>query len=91
MANYIRVIKMSGGFYAREFEKRVEEDNKYRIVEEQTVRKHFLEGDTKIRIIFENDERDDIMIDEFSEPDDIKKYLGPKFLEKSVYKKFGSK
>lgn len=88
MANYIRVIKMSGGFYAREFEKRNEEDNKFRIVEEITVRKHFLEGNTKIRVSFEEDSREDIILDEFSDPAEIKKYLGAKFLEKSTYKRF---
>ena len=52
-----------------------------REVREETVRKFFLQGDCEVLVIFEETGRE-ILIDDFSSEDDIRKYLGPKFINK---------
>ena len=54
---------------------------KTREVREETVRKFFLQGDCEVLVVFEDTGRE-ILIDDFSSEDDIRKYLGPKFINK---------
>ena len=53
----------------------------FREVREETVRKFFLQGDCEVLVVFEDTGRE-ILIDDFSSEDDIRKYLGPKFINK---------
>ena len=52
-----------------------------REVKEETVRKFFLQGDCEVLVVFE-DTGKEILIDDFSPEEDIKKYLGKSFLKK---------
>ncbi|EII6790633.1 hypothetical protein LHU03_003441, partial [Clostridioides difficile] len=54
---------------------------KVREVKEDTVRKFFLQGDCEVLVVFE-DTGKEILIDDFSPEEDIKKYLGAKFINK---------
>jgi len=80
---YIKVIRISGGYFAREFEKSIKsrKPKKVREVDEDTVAEQFLKGDAVIKIIFEDLEREPIEISKESDEEIIKKYLGPKFLD----------
>ena len=48
-------------------------------VKEETVQKAFLKGNTEVLVILEDSGRE-ILIDDFSSDEDIKKYLGAKFI-----------
>ncbi len=52
---------------------------KVREVREETVRKSFLKGNCEVLVVFEDTGRE-ILIDDFSSDEDIRKYLGPKFI-----------
>ena len=54
---------------------------KIREVREETVRKFFLQGDCEVLVVLEDSGRE-ILIDDFSSDEDIRKYLGPKFINK---------
>ena len=43
--------------------------------------KFFLQGDCEVLVVFEETGRE-ILIDDFSSDEDIRKYLGPKFINK---------
>ncbi|QXM05523.1 hypothetical protein [Crassaminicella indica] len=79
MKRYTKVIRMTGYYFTKEFEKKKHHKNKVREVKEETVAKAFLEGNTEILIYFQESERE-IIITPLSDPKDIKKYLGNKFL-----------
>ncbi len=80
--NYVKIIRMSGSFFVREFQKKekVKKNIKYREVDEKTVLQQFKDGDSTVEIYFEDLDREPILLDSFSEPEMIKKYLGEKFL-----------
>ena len=80
--NYIKVIRMSGSFFAREFIKKekARKNIKYREVDEKTVLDQFTKGCSTIEVIFEDMDRESILISLESDPEVIKKYLGTKFL-----------
>lgn len=80
--NYVKIIRMSGSFFVREFQKKekVKKNIKYREVDEKTVRQQFKDGDTTVEIYFEDLDREPIILDAFSDRELIKKYLGEKFL-----------
>lgn len=79
MNKYTKVVTLLGSYYTKEFEKIKHHKNKVREVNEDTVIKAFKQGNTEVTVFFE--ESDKIMvIDDFSNPEDIKKYLGKKFL-----------
>ncbi|MDF2520560.1 MAG: hypothetical protein K0R84_1188 [Clostridia bacterium] len=80
--HYVKIIRISGSFFAREFEKKekVRKNTKYREVDEKTVAKQFKDGDTTVEIYFEDSDREAIILDAFSDRELIKKYLGDKFL-----------
>ena len=46
---------------------------------EETVRKAFLKGNCEVLVILEDSDRE-ILIDDFSPDEDIKKYLGASFI-----------
>lgn len=80
MKRYTKVIGMMGYYFTKEFEKKKRHKNKVREVKEETVAKSFLEGDTEILIYFLESDRE-ILITPFSDPKDIQKYLGNKFIQ----------
>ncbi len=81
MVRYTKVIDIMGSYYTKDFEKTKKNITKIREVKEETVRKFFLKGDCEVLVVFE-DTGKEILIDDFSDPDDIKKYLGSSFLKK---------
>lgn len=81
MKKYTKTIGVSGAHYTVEFEKIKHYENKVREVREDTVAKVFKEGKAEITVIFEETGKTYIL-DDFSDPDLIKKYLGKKFLSK---------
>ena len=80
--NYLRIIRMSGNIFAREFEiTKKNKPNKYREVDEKTVAEQFNKGDATVEVVFEDSERDTIKLDWESDPELIKRYLGAKFIK----------
>jgi len=79
MNRYTKFINMMGSYYTKDFEKK--NIIKVREVKEETVRKFFLQGDCEVLVVFE-DTGKEILIDDFSPEEDIKKYLGKSFLKK---------
>lgn len=79
---YVRIIRVSGSFFAREFQKpeKARKKVQYREVDEKTVAEQFLKGDATVEVIFEDSEREPIILDWESDPEQIKKYLGTRFL-----------
>lgn len=80
--NYVRIIRISGSFFAREFRKpeKARKKVQYREVDEKTVAEQFLKGDATVEVVFEDSEREPIMLDWESDQEIIKKYLGSRFL-----------
>ena len=76
MNRYTKIINMMDSYYTKDYEK-----TKNREVREETVRKFFLQGDCEVLVVFEETGRE-ILIDDFSSDEDIRKYLGPKFINK---------
>ncbi len=79
MNRYTKMIGLTGALYTREFEKIKHHKNKVRELNEDTVAKAFKEGDTEILVIFE-ETGEEVIVDDFSDPETVKKYLGKKFL-----------
>lgn len=79
---YIKVIRMSGSYFAREFEKseKSRKAKKIREVDEETAAEQFIEGDATIKIIFEDLDREPIELSNESDEELIRRYLGTKFL-----------
>lgn len=81
MNRYTKIINMMGSYYTKDFEKEKKNIVKVREVREETVKKAFLQGDCEVLVIFE-DTGKEILIDDFSPEDEIKKYLGSSFIAK---------
>lgn len=81
MNRYTKVINMMESYYTKDYEKKKKNVTKVREVREETVRKFFLQGDCEVLVILEDSGRE-ILLDDFSSEEDIKKYLGPKFVNK---------
>ena len=81
MNRYTKVINMMESYYTKDYEKKKKNVTKIREVREETVRKFFLQGNCEVLVILEDSGRE-ILIDDFSSNEDIKKYLGPKFINK---------
>ena len=81
MNRYTKIINMMESYYTKDYEKTKKGITKVREVREETVAKFFLQGDCEVLVVFE-DTGKEILIDDFSAPEDIKKYLGSKFLPK---------
>lgn len=80
--NYVRIIRISGSYFAREFTKpeKARKKVQYREVDEKTVAEQFLKGDATVEVIFEDSRRDSIKLDLESDQSLIKKYLGDRFI-----------
>lgn len=85
MNRYTKVINMMESYYTKDYEKKKKNVTKIREVREETVRKFFLQGDCEVLVILEDSGRE-ILIDDFSPEEDIKKYLGPKFITIKIKK-----
>lgn len=81
MNRYTKIINVMGSYYTKDFEKEKKNIIKVREVKEETVRKFFLQGDCEVLVIFE-DTGKEILVDDFSSEEDIKKYLGSSFIAK---------
>ena len=83
---YIKVIRISGSYYAREFQKKEKYNKniKKREVDEKTVLEQFLKGDALVRVIFEDSEREPILLSYESDPEIIRRYLGKSFLPADI-------
>lgn len=79
MNRYIKNIGITGTFYTKEFEKIKNHKTKVREINESTVIKAFKGGNTEVLVYFEETDKE-ILIDDFSDKEDIRKYLGKKFL-----------
>ncbi|MBF4695699.1 hypothetical protein [Fusibacter ferrireducens] len=79
MNQYTKVIGLTGAIYTKEFQKIKHHKNKIREVNEDTVIKAFKGGDTEILVFFE-ETGEEIIVDDFSDQELVKKYLGKKFL-----------
>jgi len=71
---------MMDSYYTKDYEKQKKNITKVREVREETVRKFFLQGDCEVLVILEETGKE-ILIDDFSSNEDIKKYLGSKFIK----------
>ncbi|MDU2198981.1 MAG: hypothetical protein E7E21_11285 [Peptostreptococcaceae bacterium] len=74
MNRYTKIINMMDSYFVKDYEK-----TKKREVREETVQKAFLKGNCEVLVILEDSCRE-ILIDDFSSDEDIKKYLGSKFI-----------
>ena len=81
MNRYTKIINMMDSYYTQDYEKTKKNITKVREVREEKVRKFFLQGDCEVLVVFEETGRE-ILIDDFSSDEDIRKYLGPKFINK---------
>ena len=81
MNRYTKIINMMDSYFVKDYEKTKKGITKKREVREETVRKFFLQGDCEVLVVFEETGRE-ILIDDFSSDEDIRKYLGPKFINK---------
>ena len=81
MNRYTKIINMMDSYQTKDYEKTKKNITKVREVREETVRKFFLQGDCEVLVVFEETGRE-ILIDDFSSDEDIRKYLGPKFINK---------
>lgn len=81
MNKYTKVINMMDSYFTKDYEKTKKNITKVREVREETVMKFFLQGDCEVLVILEESGKE-ILIDDFSSDEDIKKYLGAKFINK---------
>ncbi|MDR1774704.1 MAG: hypothetical protein LBR30_07575 [Clostridioides sp.] len=81
MTRYTKVMNPFGAYFTKDFLKEKKDIIKVREVKEDTVRKFFLQGDCEVLVFFE-DTGKEILIDDFSPEEDIKKYLGSSFIQK---------
>lgn len=79
---YFRIIRMTGSLFVREFVKpdKARKKVQYREVDEKTVAEQFLKGDATVEVVFEESEREPIILDWESDKEIIKKYLGSRFI-----------
>ncbi len=81
MTQYTKVISLFGSYYTKTFEKIKHHKNKIREIKASTVQKAFLEGKAQVLVYFEETDKE-IVLDLFSDQNDIRKYLGKGFLPK---------
>jgi len=80
MERYIRMIGLTGSFFAKKYEKKKQHKSKIREVKRDTVKKFFIEGKAEVLVVFEETDKE-LLLDKFSDKEDIKKYLGEDFLD----------
>lgn len=81
MHYYLRKLGYTGIIYTKEYDKIKHHKNKIRDINEETVIKHFKSGNATIRV-FNEENMKEFIVDPFSSEEDIKKYLGKKFLSR---------
>lgn len=79
MKRYTKLIRITGSYFTIKFEKIKHYSNKTRVVREDTVAKAFKEGKAEVYVFFEETGKD-YLLDNFSDEDLIKKFLGKTFL-----------
>ncbi len=79
MNHYIKKIGFTGTIYIKEYDKIKHHKNKARELNEDTVAEQFKAGNAVITVLNEESGKE-TLIDEFSSAEEIKKYLGSKFL-----------
>lgn len=79
MNRYTKIINMMDTYFVKDYEKSKKGITKKREVREETVMKTFLKGECEVLVILEDSGRE-FLIDDFSSDEDIKKYLGSKFI-----------
>lgn len=79
MTTYHKIFSLKDSYFLKEYETIKHHKNKIRYLREETVAAAFKAGDVQIIVHFEESGRV-IEIDDFSDREVIKKYLGPKFL-----------
>lgn len=79
MNRYTKVIGLTGSMFIKEHVKIKHHKNKIRTINEETVAKVFKTEDTEIVIYFEETDTE-IVIDNFTDQETIKKYLGKRFI-----------
>ena len=80
MKRCTKVIQLTGYYFTKEYEKKKKNKVKVRELKEDTVAKLFLEGETEILVYFFETDRE-VLITPESTREDIKRYLGEKFLQ----------
>ncbi|SHJ92713.1 hypothetical protein [Tepidibacter formicigenes] len=81
MNRYTKIISPAGAYFTKDFEKKKKNLIKVREIKEDTVRKFFINGDCEVLVYFEETGKE-ILIDFFSPEEEVKKYLGPKFINR---------
>lgn len=76
---YIKTITLKDSYFTKEFEKKKKDITKIRGIREETVAKFFKDRSCEILVMFK-DTGAEILITPDSDADDIRKYLGKKFL-----------
>lgn len=79
MNYYTKKIGFTGTIYIKEFSKIKNHKNKIRELNEETVAEQFKKGEATITVLNEESGKETI-IDVYSSEEDIRKYLGEKFL-----------
>lgn len=79
MVTYYKIIGLTGHYYAREFKKIKKHKNKIRQLREETVAEAFKSGKANVLVVFE-EKAEEILLDNFSDQDLIRKFLGKRFL-----------
>ncbi len=79
MNYYTKKIGFTGTLFLKEYDKIKHHKNKVRMLNEKTVAEQFRAGNAVITVINEETGTETVL-DEFSSEEDIKKYLGKKFL-----------
>jgi len=79
MLQYTRVITVKGTYFTRAHIKKKHHGEKIREITRDTVKKHFLDGNAEITVYFEESGKE-IVLSQFSDPEEIRKYLGEDFL-----------
>lgn len=81
MADYIKIIGLTGSIYVKEYEKIKHHKNKLRELNEDTVAHAFRSGKASVCVRFE-ETGVEVELDAFSDDADIQKYLGKAFLSR---------
>ncbi len=81
MNQYNKYIDLKGSYFTRVHKKKSKHGDKLRYLREETVAKEFLKGSATVIVHIEELDSD-IELDNFSDPELIRTYLGDKFIER---------
>lgn len=79
MNHYTKKIGFTGTIYIKEYSKIKHHKNKIRELNEETVIEQFKKGEAIITVLNEESGKETV-VDIYSGEEEIRKYLGPKFL-----------